>query len=144
MGRSTFEGPVLSGDNRFGPLRDVGYADLVQTALLDFAVTTNNTQNYGGGSGIFVTSNNIPNSAATIYNPQAGVYSNTGPTAATAPTADATGTVYRGAVFLLPQQSSILNIDIEETNKTEIIENPAIGKINMPTFPYCFLKNISL
>ena len=31
MARSTFEGPILSGDNRFGPFRNVGYADLAQS-----------------------------------------------------------------------------------------------------------------
>ena len=30
MARATFEGPILAGDNRFGPLRNVGYTDLVQ------------------------------------------------------------------------------------------------------------------
>ena len=43
MARSTFEGPILAGDNRFGPQRDVGYAKLIQQAFLDFAVTTPNT-----------------------------------------------------------------------------------------------------
>jgi len=114
MGRSTFEGPVLSGDNRFGPLRDVGYTDLVQVAFLDFAKTTPNTANYGGSSGIFVASNNIPNSSATIYTPQSGAYSATGPTvAATAPTADASGTIYRGAVFWVPQGSNITDLIID-------------------------------
>ena len=113
MGRSTFEGPVLSGDNRFGPLRDVGYTDLVQTALLDFSKTTANQQNYGGGSGIFVASNNIPNSVGVIYTPQNGVYSNTGPTVASAPTADATGTIYRGVVFYLPYSSNISDIIVD-------------------------------
>ena len=113
MGRSTFEGPVLSGDNRFGPLRDVGYTDLVQTALLDFSVTTPNTQNYGGGSQVFVTSNNIPNGQGVIYNPQAGVYSNTGPTVATLPTADTTGTIYRGVVFYLPYSSNISDVIVD-------------------------------
>jgi hypothetical protein len=113
MGRSTFEGPILSGDNRFAPFRNVGYTDLIQSALLDFSVTTNNTANYGGGSGIFVNSNGIPNSSATIYTPQSGVYSTSGPTAATAPTADASTTVYRGAVFWLPYSSNITDIILD-------------------------------
>jgi hypothetical protein len=114
MARSTFEGPILSGDNRFGPQRDVGYSLLSQTVLLDFSNTTSNTANYGGGSGVFVTSNNIPNSVATIYAPQAGSYSTTGPTVTSnLPTADTTGTNYRGAVFLLPQASIIQNIFID-------------------------------
>jgi len=113
MGRSTFDGPILSGDNRFGPLRNVGYTDLIQSAFLDFSVTTNNTANYGGGSGVFVNANGIPNSAATIYTPQSGVYSTSGPTAATAPTADASSTVYRGAVFWLPYSSNITDIILD-------------------------------
>jgi len=113
MARSTFEGPILSGDNRFGPQRDVGPVLLSQQCFLDFSVTTPGTAGYGGASGQFVTANTLPNSIATIYSPQAGVFSNTGPTAATAPTADATGTNYRGAVFLLPYQSYIQNIYID-------------------------------
>jgi hypothetical protein len=113
MARSTFEGPILSGDNRFGPQRDVGYAELIQQAFLDFSNTTSGTIDYSGGSGVFVTSNNIPNTAATIWTPQGGSYSTSGPTAASAPTADATGTVYRGAVFLIPQGSNITDIYVD-------------------------------
>lgn len=112
MGRSTFEGPVLSGDNRFGPVRDVGYTDLVQTALLDFSVTAPGA-NYGGGSGQFVASNNIPNSNAVIYTPQSGSYSQTGPTKASAPTADATNLVYRGVVFYLPYSCNIIDVILD-------------------------------
>ena len=113
MGRSTFDGPILSGDNRFGPQRDVGYTDLIQTALLDFSVTSAGSANYGGGSRVFVNSNNIPNQAATIYTPQSGVYSATGPTTATAPTADATTLVYRGIVFYLPYGSNITDVILD-------------------------------
>jgi hypothetical protein len=113
MGRSTFDGPILVGDNRFGPLRNVGSADLVQTTFLDFSVTTAGTANFGGGSGVFVNSNGIPNNIGTIYNPQSGVYSNTGPTVATAPTADASSTVYRGAVFYIPYASNITDIILD-------------------------------
>ena len=111
MGRSTFEGPILSGDNRFGPQRDVGYTVLQQTAVLDFSVTTNATANYGGASGQFVVSNDIPNTNATIYVPQSGVLAAT-PTVS-APTADATGTNYRGVLFYLPVGSNISNIFID-------------------------------
>jgi hypothetical protein len=113
MARSTFDGPILSGDNRFGPQRDVGYTDLFQQAFLDFSVTTPGTANYGGGSGVFVSSNNIPNNTATIWTPQAGVYSNTGPTIASAPTADTSGTIYRGVVFLIPANSNIYSVDLD-------------------------------
>ena len=37
MARSTFEGPILSGDSRFGPLRDVGYARLSQECFIDLS-----------------------------------------------------------------------------------------------------------
>ena len=111
MGRSTFEGPILSGDNRFGPQRDVGYTVLQQTAVLDFSVTTNGSANYGGASGQFVVSNDIPNTNATIYVPQSGVLAAT-PTVS-APTADATGTNYRGVLFYLPVGSNISNIFID-------------------------------
>jgi hypothetical protein len=114
MGRSTFEGPILSGDNRFGPQRDVGYTELVQRVFLDFSVTTPGTANYGGGSTQFVTANGIPNNIATIWTPQAGVFSNTGPTAASSPTADTSSLAYRGAVFLLPQQSTIIDVIWDE------------------------------
>jgi len=113
MGRSTFEGPILSGDNRFGPQRDVGPVLLAQQAFLDFAVTSAGQANYGGGSGVFVTSDNIPNQAATIWNPQSGAYSTNGPTVATAPTADASGTIYRGVSFLVPQGSNITDVIVD-------------------------------
>jgi len=110
MARSTFSGPILSGDNRFGPQRDVGYTLLSQAALLDFSVTSNATAGYGGASGQFVSSNNVPNINATIYVPQAGVPQT--PTVS-APTADATGTNYRGVVFYLPVGSSIQEVLID-------------------------------
>ena len=113
MGRSTFEGPVLAGDQRFGSQRDVGYVELIQSAFLDFAVTTVNTTDYGGGNQVFVSSNNIPNNVATIWTPQAGVYSTNGPTVASAPTADASGTIYRGATFLIPQGSNITDVVVD-------------------------------
>ena len=113
MARSTFEGPILSGDQRFGSQRNVGYSLLTQSIFLDFSNSTANTANYGGGSGIFVDSNGIPNAAATIWTPQAGNYSTSGPTVASNPTADASGTNYRGAAFLLPQGSNIQNIFID-------------------------------
>ena len=113
MGRSTFDGPILSGDNRFGPQRDVGPVLLAQQAFLDFAMTSAGQANYGGGSGVFVTSDNIPNQAATIWNPQSGAYSTNGPTVATAPTADASGTIYRGVSFLVPQGSNITDVIVD-------------------------------
>ena len=113
MARSTFAGPILSGGNRFGQQRDVGYAVLTQQAFLDFSVTTANTANYGGGNKVFVNSNNIPNNSATIWTAQGGVYSNSGPTAGTAPTADTSGTIYRGCVFLIPEGSNITDVIVD-------------------------------
>jgi len=113
MARTTFSGPIISGDQRFSPVRNIGYTDLVQSALLDFSVTTPNTANYGGGSGVFVNSNNIPNNSAVIYTPQSGVLSNTGPTVASAPTADTSGTIYRGVVFYLPYSCNITDVIVD-------------------------------
>jgi hypothetical protein len=112
MGRSTFEGPVISGDNRFGPLRDIGYTVLEQDAYIDFAVTTGNgTANYAGGSGQFVGSNNIPNQNAQLYTPSS-TFSTSGPTTTT-PTADSGTNVYRGVIMYLPIQSQILDFIVD-------------------------------
>ena len=112
MARSTFEGPVLSGDVRFGALRNVGYTLLAQDANIVLTNTTTNTAGYGGSSGQFVNGNGIPNSAATVYTPS----STYPPTAATI-TADTvsttTGTLYRGIVFYVPYGSTINDILID-------------------------------
>lgn len=109
MARSTFEGPILAGDNRFGPLRNVGYTEAVQTAYIDITNTTTNTSGYSGGSGQFVASNGIPNSQATVYSPSATANP---PTAQTIP-ADTATNVYRGAVMYLPYGSTIQDILID-------------------------------
>jgi hypothetical protein len=106
MARSTFDGPILSGDSRFGPLRDVGYTVLSQQAYLDLTNTTANTAGYAGASTVFVRANTVPNVAATIYTPSTTAY----PNAVTTPTADAATAVYRGVVFYLPVGSSIQDI----------------------------------
>jgi hypothetical protein len=105
MARSTFEGPVLAGDNRFGPLRNVGYAILSQSARLILTNTSANTANYGGASGQFVASNGIANSNGTVFTPGTN-------TAATI-TADSATALYRGVIFYLPVGSSIENIFID-------------------------------
>lgn len=105
MGRSTFEGPVLSGDNRFGPYRNTGSVTLTQNGYLNLLNTTANTAGYSGGSSQFVASNNIPNSLATIWTP-----SSTVPLAqqtAVVPTADTTSNIYRGWVCYIPAGSDI-------------------------------------
>ena len=109
MARSTFEGPILAGDNRFGPLRNVGYTEAAQTTYIDITNTTANTSGYSGGSGQFVASNGIPNSNATVYTPSAATYP---PTAQTIP-ADTATNVYRGAVMYLPYGSSIKDVLID-------------------------------
>lgn len=107
MARSTFDGPVLSGDNRFGPFRNVGYSSLAQSATLNIANTTANTAGYGGSSGLFIASNGIPNSTATVYTPS----TSTTLTATSIP-ADA-ATVYRGFVAYLPAGSRINDIFVD-------------------------------
>ena len=110
MGRSTFEGPVLAGDNRFGPLRNVGSIELVQGADLNFAnVSGSGTVGYPGASGQFVQSNNIPNVPGTVYSPSATVY----PPVVVTPTADAATLTYRGVVFYLPYGSNINDILVD-------------------------------
>jgi hypothetical protein len=108
MGRSTFEGPILSGDNRFGPLRNVGYSQLVQNVDLDFSNVTAGTSTYSGGSGQFVSSNGIPNGNAVVYVP-----GTTYPAAAQTIPADTATNVYRGAVFYLPAGADLDNIYVD-------------------------------
>ena len=105
MGRSTFEGPVISGDNRFGPLRNIGYSQLVQNVDLDISNAVVGTSTYAGSSGQFVASNGIPNLNAVVYTPSA----NSTPVAQTIP-ADSATNVYRGAVFYLPTGADLDDI----------------------------------
>jgi hypothetical protein len=98
MARTTFDGPILSGANRTGPLRNVGYTDIVQSAFIDLSVTANGTALYGGGSGQFVSSSIVPNQNAPVYVPSATAYP---PALRTIP-ADTATNVYRGVVMYLP------------------------------------------
>lgn len=110
MGRSTFEGPILAGDTRFPPFRNVGSVDLAQAGAMVLTNTTANTANYGGASGQFVTgSQTFPNIPATVYTP-----SSTNPvlSAQTIP-ADTTSQIYRGFVMYLPVGSDINDILID-------------------------------
>jgi hypothetical protein len=109
MGRATFEGPILSGDNRFGPLRNIGYTDLVQQCDFSFANTVVGTSGYAGNSGQFVNGNQIPNVNAVVYSPSSTVY----PPVAVTPTADAATTVYRGAVMYLPYGTQINDMFVD-------------------------------
>ena len=108
MARATFEGPILAGDNRFGPLRNVGYADMVQEADIDLTVTTNGSTNYGGASTQFVNGNTIPNLNAVVYTP-----GSTYPAVAQSIPADTATNIYRGAVMYVPYGSAINDIFID-------------------------------
>ena len=108
MARSTFEGPILSGTQRFGNFRNVGYAVLAQSATLNIANTTPNTAGYGGASGTFVDSNGIPNGQQIVYTPNSASTTLT----ATSIPADA-ATVYRGFVAYLPAGSRINDIFVD-------------------------------
>ena len=109
MARSTFEGPVLSGDKRFGPFRNVGYTQLVQNADLDLSNNVVATATYSGASGQFVNSNGIPNSNATIYQPSASVY----PSVVQTIPADSATNIYRGVAFYVPTGADLDNIYVD-------------------------------
>ena len=110
MGRSTFEGPVLAGTNRFTPFRNVGSVDLAQEGAMTLTNTTANTANYGGSSGQFVTPMQLyPNTAATVYQPSS---SSAVLTAQTVP-ADTATNIYRGMVMYLPAGCSINDIFVD-------------------------------
>jgi hypothetical protein len=109
MARATFEGPVLSGDNRFGPLRNVGYTQLVQNVDLDVSNATVGSSTYAGSSGQFVASNGIPNVNGTVFTPSSTVY----PSVAQTIPADSATNVYRGAVFYLPTGADLDDIFLD-------------------------------
>jgi hypothetical protein len=120
MGRATFDGPVLVGDNRFGALRNVGYAELVQGVSMALANTTANTSTYGGSSGVFIDSNGIPNQAATIYTPGTTTYA-----VATAPTADTSSLIYRGCVFYVPVGADLHDVLVD----MQVVPTTAAGSV---------------
>jgi hypothetical protein len=110
MARSTFEGPILQGNNRFGPLRNVGYVESVLSLFLDFTNVTPGTAGYSGATSQFVCSNGIPNTNATIYTGGAGT---TFPPVAVTPTADTASLLYRGGVIFVPFGSIIRDIIVD-------------------------------
>ena len=111
MARSTFEGPVLSGTQRFSPYRNVGYARLQQDCYIDFANTGGNgTAGYPGASTQFVNGNTIPNVNASVYTAAGGA---TNPPVVVTPTADAATAIYRGVVFWVPTGSTINSITVD-------------------------------
>ena len=127
MARSTFEGPVLSGGNRFGPLRNVGYMMIAQDANVVLTNVTANTAGYGGISGQFINANGIPNANGTVYTPSTAY-----PPTATTITADSvsttTGTLIRGIVMYLPVGCSIADILID-TNVAITLDNGSVGTV---------------
>jgi hypothetical protein len=128
MGRSTFEGPVLVGDNRFGPLRNVGYTVLAQNISMVLTNTTANTAGYGGSSGVFADSNNIPNSVGVVYTPGTSTY------AVQSITADTASLIYRGAVFYLPVGSDLQDVLID----MQVVPTVASGSVTGVT---CYVSN---
>ena len=128
MARSTFAGPILSGDSRFGPVRNVGYTELVQDCSIVLTNLTAATAGYSGGSGQFVNGNLIPNVNGTVYTRSATAYP---PTAATI-TADAgtggSGTLYRGIVFYMPTSASI-NDFLIDTNVVITATGGTLGTV---------------
>ena len=96
MARSTFDGPILSGDNRFGPLRNVGSPLLAQHVDISLANTTAGTTTYSGGSGVFINGNTIQNVPGVVYTPGTSTY------APVSIPADTATNVYRGVVMYLP------------------------------------------
>jgi hypothetical protein len=108
MARTVLEGPILSGDIRFGQFRNVGYSQLVQNVDLDLSNAVVGTSTYGGGSQTFVCSNGVPNTNAVIYQPSATA----SPTVQTIP-ADSATNIYRGAVFYVPTGADLDNIFVD-------------------------------
>lgn len=119
MGRATFDGPVLVGDNRFGALRNVGYAELVQGASLVLTNTTPNTAGYGGSSGQFVDSNGIPNQPTPVYTPGTSTY------AQQTVTADSATLIYRGCVFYVPVGADLHDVLID----MQVVPTTAAGSV---------------
>jgi len=108
MARSTFEGPVLAGDTRFGPLRNVGYSELVQDAYIDLSISTPGTNGYSGASGQYAFANGIPNTAGQLYTPSTAF-----PATTTTPPTDVSTQVYRGVIFYLPTGCTIQDVTID-------------------------------
>jgi hypothetical protein len=121
MARSTFDGPVLVGDNRYGPLRNVGYAELVQGASLVLTNTTPNTAGYGGSSTQFVSNVTIPNTPGTIYTPGTQTYA-----VATVPTADTTSLISRGYVLYVPIGSDLREMIVD----MQVVPTTAAGTVS--------------
>lgn len=120
MGRATFDGPVLVGDNRFGALRNVGTAELVQGSTLVLTNTTPNTAGYGGSSGQFVDSNGIPNQPTPVYTPGTSTF------AQQTITADSATLIYRGCVFYVPVGADLHDVLID----MQVVPTTAAGTVS--------------
>jgi len=108
MARSTFEGPVLAGDNRFGPLRNVGNVMLAQHIDISLPNVTPGTAGYSGTSGQFANGSTIRNVNGTLYTPGSSF-----PPVVTTPTADTATNVYRGVVLYLPVGCDFDGINVD-------------------------------
>ena len=130
MARATFEGPVLAGDVRFGPLRNVGSARLSQQALVDYSVVTGNgTAGYPGAAQQFVNGNQMSSDAnvnATVYTPSASVY----PSAVASLPADSGTNIYRGVVAYLPTGSQIESIVVDYLTAITV-GNASLSAVNI-------------
>lgn len=123
MAHTHFSGPVIVGDDKDSPLRNVGYTLLSQSCALDFTVTTPGAPNYSGGPGQFVTAvanASTPTAAQTNIaypgNVNATIYTSSSTTYPPTPIAsfgDGGYTAYRGCVFYLPINSKIENLFVD-------------------------------
>jgi hypothetical protein len=142
MARSTFEGPVLAGDNRFGPLRNVGNVLLAQH--IDFSLANNvpGTATYSGNSGVFANGSTIRNVNGVVYTPGTSFP----PVVATIP-ADTATNVYRGVVLYLPTGCDFdgVNVDCQTvvgvaggsaslTSATVYVSNSFTAAAGTPTY----------
>ena len=143
MARTTFSGPILSGNSRFGPLRNVGYTMLAQHTDISLANTTANTAGYSGSSGVFVNGNGIPNTAAVVYQPSSSV----SPSVVQTIPADTATNVYRGVVCYLPTGCDLdgVNVDCQTvvavaggtaalTSATVYVSNDYTAAAGTPTY----------
>ena len=111
MGRSTFDGPILSGDNRFGALRNVGYTDLIQQEFIDLTVTNPALLNYGGASTQFVQNTTGRGLPGTIWTPSTSLIWPAN--APVVPTADTASLIYRGYVLWIPAGADLNDVLID-------------------------------
>jgi len=106
MARSTFEGPILAGTNRFPPFRNVGSVDLAQNGQLTFTNSNSGTPGFAGASTVPVTGGQTyPNTPAIVYTPNSA---NTTLTPAST-TADSSSVYYRVFVMYVPAGSTIVD-----------------------------------